>query len=187
MNRFDFEKTCIDGVYIVTPKPFKDDRGYYERFFCAQDFSELGVSKTICQVNHSYTAKKGTIRGFHFQHPPYAETKVVRCTKGAIIDVALDLRQGSSTFLQTFAIELNDKNSKYLVLPKGIAHGFQTLEDGSEIIYFTDHVYTPEADDGINPFDPKLNYKWPLDVTSISDNDKNRKLISNHFLGLTVK
>lgn len=186
MNHFDYEKTEIEGVFIVTPKPFKDDRGYYERFFCAKEFAELGVADTICQTNHSYTVKKGTIRGYHFQHPPYAETKVVRCIKGSIIDVALDLRKGSKTFLKTVAVELNDENCKYLVLPKGIAHGFQTLKDDSEIIYFTDHVYVPEADDGINPFDPMIDYKWPLEVSSISNNDKNRRMLSSDFVGLVI-
>lgn len=186
MNRFNCETTTIEGVFILTPKQIQDSRGYYERFFCANEFQEIGL-KQINQVNHSSTLKQGTVRGFHFQHPPFAEIKVVRCVKGAVLDVALDLRANSKTFLQTVAIELTEENNKYLVLPKGIAHGFQTLKDNSDIIYCTDTPYTPEADDGVNPKDSLINFVWPLEITSLSDNDKNRKLLNKDFSGLIIE
>ncbi|HEE9005555.1 TPA: dTDP-4-dehydrorhamnose 3,5-epimerase, partial [Campylobacter jejuni] len=156
MSRFNFMKTCIEGVYIIKPKPICDERGYFERYFCTNDFEEIGMKKPIIQINHSKTIGKGSIRGMHYQIPPFCETKIVRCLKGSILDVAIDIRKNSPTFLQYFSIELNEVNNKYLYIPEGFAHGFQVLSDEAEILYLVTQEFNSSADRGINPFDKAI-------------------------------
>ncbi|HBK6304468.1 TPA: dTDP-4-dehydrorhamnose 3,5-epimerase [Campylobacter jejuni] len=156
MSRFNFMKACIEGVYIIEPKPICDERGYFERYFCANDFEEIGMKKPIIQINHSKTIGKGSIRGMHYQIPPFCETKIVRCLKGSILDVAIDIRKNSPTFLQYFSIELNEVNNKYLYIPEGFAHGFQVLSDEAEILYLVTQKFNSSADRGINPFDKAI-------------------------------
>lgn len=182
MDRFSIENTSIEDVKVITPHQFKDNRGFYERFFCIDEFKKLGLDFNIVQINHSSSYQKGTVRGFHYQSTPYQETKIVRCIKGAIFDVALDIRPDSKTYLQYVAFELSERNNKYLVIPKGFAHAFQTLEDNSEILYMVDTPFAPEYELGLNPLDPKINVNWPLDISVISDKDKGRL-----YIGGTLK
>lgn len=164
MNRFVFEKTIIEGVYTITPKKIRDNRGYYERYFCSDEFKEVGFNNTVRQINHSQTIARGVIRGFHYQKKPYEETKLVRCIKGGIFDVALDVRKDSPTFLQYVSCELTEENSKYMLIPKGVAHAFQTLTDISEVLYLVDREYQPSIDVAINPLDPTIEIDWPVEV-----------------------
>lgn len=184
MSRFTFTPTPLQGVYIVEPKPIKDDRGYFERYFCAQDFTEIGLQKPLVQINHSYTKGIGTIRGLHYQTRPYCETKIVRCLKGSIYDVAVDIRENSPTFLQYFGAELSEENGKYLYIPEGFAHGFQTLSDEAEILYLVTETFNPQADSGLNALDPVLSISWPLPLGHISDKDKNALFINQDFKGV---
>lgn len=157
MSRFSVMQTSLEGVVILEPKPIRDDRGYFERFFCANDFKEIGFDGQIAQINHSKTIGKGSIRGIHYQIPPFCETKIVRCLKGAVYDVAVDLRKDSPTFLQYFGVELNEENGKYLVIPEGFGHGFQTLSDEAEILYLVSEFFNAQADRALNALDLKLN------------------------------
>lgn len=185
MNRFNFTKTSLEGVFIVEPKPIHDERGYFERYFCAQDFKEIGILKPITQINHSKTIGKGSVRGIHYQTPPFCETKIVRCLKGVIYDIAVDLRTDSPTFLQYFSTELSEKNGKYLVIPDGFGHAFQTLNDEAEILYLTTEPFNPQADSSLNPLDPTINIQWKLKIGNISQKDKNAPF-TNAFKGLQV-
>ncbi|STQ83764.1 dTDP-4-dehydrorhamnose 3,5-epimerase [Helicobacter fennelliae] len=186
MSRFTFTPTPLQSCFVIEPKPLRDERGYFERFFCTQDFEEIGLKKPIMQINHSKTIGKGSVRGLHYQTPPFCETKIVRCIKGAIYDVAVDLRKDSPTFLQYFGIELNETNAKYLYIPEGFAHGFQSLSDEVEIFYLATQAFCPEADSAINALDPTINIKWQFEITNISTKDKNAPCIDNNFKGLVM-
>lgn len=186
MSRFTFTPTPLQGVYVIEPKPIKDDRGYFERYFCSQDFQEIGLQKPIMQINHSYTKGIGSIRGLHYQTPPYAETKIVRCLKGAIYDVAVDIRENSPTFLQYFGIDLNEENGKYLYIPEGFAHGFQTLSEEAELIYLVTAPFTPQADSALNALDSKIGIKWQLPIGNMSQKDKEAPSITTNFRGIKL-
>ncbi len=184
MDRFVYEKTIIEGVYIITPKKIHDNRGYYERYFCSCEFKEVGFNNTVRQINHSQTTAKGVIRGFHYQNKPYEESKLVRCIKGRIFDVALDVRKDSPTFLQYVSCELTDDNSKYMLIPKGVAHAFQTLTDISEILYLVDREYQPSTDVAINPLDPKIKIDWPIEVNKELSKEIRHDFITDFFVGI---
>lgn len=186
MSRFDFEKTPLKDCFVITPKPIKDERGYFERYFCARDFREIGFEKNIAQINHSLTKIKGTIRGMHFQLPPFCETKIVRCLKGEIYDVALDLRRNSPTFLQYFGVNLSEENGKYLLIPDGFAHGFQAISDDVEIVYLCSEFFDAKSDSVINPLDPKVAIKWQLSPTNLSQKDANAPFLSDDFSGIVI-
>ena len=186
MSRFNFTKTFLDGVFIVEPKPICDERGYFERYFCAQDFKEIGIRKPIVQINHSKTIGKGSVRGIHYQKPPFCETKIVRCLKGAIYDGAVDLRAESPTFLQYFGIELSEGNSKYLVIPEGFGHAFQALSDEVEILYLTTESFNPESDSALNALDSTINIKWSLEIGTMSQKDRNAPCLDAGFKGLKL-
>lgn len=186
MNRFDFVQTPLKGVYIIKPQPIKDERGYFERYFCANDFAQIGLCKPIVQINHSVTKLKGSLRGLHFQNPPFMETKIVRCLRGEVYDVAVDLRADSQTFLQYFGTTLSEDNGAYLYIPEGFAHGFQTLSDNVEMLYLTTQAFEPNADRSINPLDKRINIPWPLEVSNISQKDKNAPMLAEHFHGINI-
>lgn len=186
MSRFDFIDTPIKGLKIVQRKPIKDDRGYFSRFYCADSFKEHALENKILQINHSYSKQKGTVRGMHFQLPPHAETKYVSCIKGEIFDVAIDLRQNSPTFMHWYGEILSASNHKSLLIPEGFAHGFQTLEEGCELLYLVSNRYEPKFERALNPTDPLVNIHWPLSITEISDKDKNCLRISSNFKGLDL-
>lgn len=175
--RFDFLPTPISGVWQVRRKHITDARGFFARAYCAEEFQTIGLVRPIAQINHSYSRVAGTVRGLHFQHPPYHETKIVSCPVGRIYDVAVDLRRGSPTYLHAFGVELSADNRMCLVIPPGCAHGFQTLCNDAETLYYVTASYHGPAEDGLNPFDPILAIRWPLTVTEVSDRDAQRALI----------
>lgn len=186
MDRFTFEKTNISGVFVVTPKKIIDPRGYYERFFCSDEFKELGFTDSVKQINHSQTVAKGVIRGFHYQKPPYCEMKLVRCINGSIFDVALDLRKNSPTFMKHFSCELSSANGAYLLIPEGVAHAFQTTSDLSEILYIVNKKYTPSSDVAINPLDRAIGVQWPLKINTELSKELGAPMISLDFTGIDV-
>ena len=171
---------------VVETEPFTDHRGSFARLFCARELAQVIGDRTIVQVNHSCTATVGAVRGLHFQRPPYAEMKLVRCLKGRVWDLAVDLRTGSPTFLQWHAEELTPANTRMLVIPEGCAHGFQVLEASSELLYLHTAFHTPEAEDGIPYNDTLLAINWPLPVTDLSQRDARQEAISSNFIVLAL-
>jgi len=166
-----FTETKLKGAYLITPDFIDDERGFFARTFCHQEFQEYGLNINIVQCNISFNVRKGTVRGMHYQMPPHAEAKVIRCTAGAIVDVIIDLRPDSPTFKQWFSIELNDKNHQMLYVPEGFAHGYQTIAPRTEIFYQVSNFYHPASERGIRWDDPAFEIKWPLPVTDISKKD----------------
>jgi len=186
MGKLEIESTPFNGAYVICTDAFRDDRGVFARWFCNYELKAIMNNEQILNVNFSKTISKGTIRGMHFQYPPNTETKLVRCIRGKILDVIVDIRKGSPTFLQHYSIELSDENMKMLYVPKGFAHGFQSLEDNSEIMYLVTEYYSAKNESGLNPTDKTLNIKWPIEITNISSKDKNRPEIDFNFDGIEV-
>ena len=183
-ERFQFEHTPISELLVVIESPITDRRGYFSRTYCEREFAEAGLRSSISQINTSVTRLKGTVRGLHFQCPPHSETKLVSCRRGKIFDVALDIRRNSSTFLNWFGIELNDRESKSLLIPPGFAHGFQSLTDDAEVLYLVTSEYSNLAEDGLNPLDPSINLSWPLEISLISQKDSERPFIKENYCGI---
>lgn len=178
------ENVGIEGIKVITPEPLYDERGFFSRIFCQKEMSCIKENLIIKQINNSFTKKKGTIRGLHFQYPPHAEIKIVRCTKGKIFDVAVDLRKNSPSFLKWHGEILSSQNQKMLVIPEGFAHGFQTLEDDCEIIYFNTAFYCKESESALRYDDPKIGIKWHTKVTTVSDKDSKHPYLTNDFTGI---
>jgi dTDP-4-dehydrorhamnose 3,5-epimerase len=174
----------LSGLFAVERKQLQDERGFFSRFFCAEELAEVGFKSPIAQVNHTLTRQKGAVRGLHFQYPPHAEDKFVSCLQGSVFDVAVDLRQGSPTFLQWHAQILSADNSTSLLIPSGFAHGFQALEDNCELIYLHSKPYCPAAEGALNLADPALNIHWPLPFSSMSARDAAHPLITAGFSGI---
>lgn len=181
-----FTKTKLKDLYIIKSEPFQDERGEFSRLFCINEFKKINFNKQIMQINHSYTLLKGAIRGMHFQNPPKTETKIVKCLYGKVFDVAIDIRKNSQTFLQWHGEILSEENMKMIYIPDGFAHGFQTLEEESELLYFHSNFYDKDYEDGIRYNDPRINIKWPLEITYISKRDKDFLLLDESFKGLEV-
>lgn len=179
-----FTPTPLVGSFEVTLEPRVDNRGWFARYFCKDEFSQIGHAKEWVQMNHSFTSKKGTIRGMHFQHPPFAEIKLVRCVAGSVFDVIIDLRKGSETFLQWYGRELSAATKIMLYIPAGFAHGFQTLEDDSELLYHHSEYYKPSVEAGIRYNDHRINIQWPIVPTEISERDAGHTLLSEQFKGI---
>ena len=156
MNRFTAHATKISGVYMLQAKPICDERGFFERFYCSDELHGIGLHEPIVQMNLSYSKDKGTVRGIHFQYPPCNEIKLVRCLQGKVLNVAIDLRKGSPTFLQHVAVELSAKTHNYLLLPHGTGHAFQTLTSDAQLLYLVTARYAHDYESGLNPLDPKL-------------------------------
>ena len=165
--------TALTGAFVVELDIREDDRGGFARTFCAKEFEECGMKPVVAQCNLSYNIKKGTLRGMHYQLPPAAETKLIRCTQGAIFDVIIDMRPDSPTYKQHFGIELTSDNRKALYVPELFAHGYQALTDGAEVIYQVGEFYSPGYERGIRYDDPAFGIEWPIPVTLISDKDNN--------------
>ncbi len=178
--------TPIADLVVAESKAFKDDRGAFVRFFCEQELSPVIGHRKIVQINHSCTESVGAVRGFHFQHAPHAEMKLVRCLKGKVWDVAVDLRPQSPCYKRWYAQELSPQNSCMMVIPEGFAHGFQVLEPGSELLYFHTAFYKPEAERGLRYDDPELGIAWPLPVTDISVRDSSHAYIDSSFRGIVL-
>lgn len=178
---FKFNNTDIEDLYLIEPDPFIDHRGIFYRVYCENEFKEIDHKKSIVNINFSSTKKKGSIRGMHFQYPPRAEIKIVKCVKGRIFDVAVDVRKDSDTYLDWHGEVLSEDNYKMLYVPEGFAHGFQSLDDNVSIIYFVTEFYSPEYEGGVRYNDPRINIDWPLETTDISEKDKNQDLVENNF------
>jgi len=176
--------TKINDLYIFHPEPIKDNRGFFSEVFTQRELDSIGHTKPILQVNHTRNVDSGTLRGMHFQHPPEAEVKIIKCIKGAIFDVAVDIRKDSPTLLQWHGEILSEENMTMLYIPEGFAHGFQTLEPNTEVIYFTTNYYSPEHIGGIRYNDSKLGIKWPVEITELSERDKTNSLIDDDFMGV---
>jgi dTDP-4-dehydrorhamnose 3,5-epimerase len=168
-----FTETKLKGAFIVEIKKLEDDRGFFGRAWCQQEFEEHGLNGNICQINTSMTLKKGTMRGIHYQIDPYQEAKFIRCTKGRIFDVMIDLRPESPTFKQWQGHELSAENCKMAYVPENFGHAFITLEDNCEVYYPVTQFYTPGAERGIRFNDPAFNIDWPIKVEIVSEKDSN--------------
>jgi len=181
---FDIGDTPLFGLRILQRKPIGDSRGYLERLFCSEELQTLAPGNTIAQINRTVTKCRGTVRGMHFQRPPHAEIKFVSCLRGEVYDVAVDLRYNSPTFLHWHAEVLSSDNHKTLIIPEGFAHGFQTLSDECEMLYFHTTAYQPGAEGSLNAKDPALAIAWPLPVAGLSPRDAGHPFLGNDFTGV---
>ena len=178
--------TPIVDLVVAESKPFKDERGAFTRLFCEQELSSLIGQRKVMQINHSCTEVVGAVRGLHFQYAPHAEMKLVRCLKGKVWDVAVDLRPQSPSYKRWYAQELSPQNAHMMVIPEGFAHGFQVLEAGSELLYLHTAFYMPESEGGVRYDDPALAIAWPIQVTEISVRDSSHTYIDSSFRGVVV-
>ena len=186
MTRFEFQITPLAGLKLVQRKPIKDDRGFFARFFCVDEFLSVGMNKPVTQINQTLTRNKGSVRGLHFQYPPFAELKIVSCIVGSIFDIAVDLRANSSTFLNWHGEILSAENHRSLLIPEGFAHGFQALTDNCELLYLHTASYNKESEGTLNFNDPRLEIKLPLPVTEIPTRDQSNPFIDKNFSGLIL-
>ena len=182
----NFLETPLAGAYVVELSPIRDTRGFFARTFCKQEFEAINHTKEFVQINHSFSVQKGTLRGMHFQVPPSAEIKLVRCISGEVYDVIVDLRKDSPTFLMHFVERLSAQNQKMMYVPEGFAHGFQTLEENAQLLYHHTAYYAPEDERGIRFDDPALDISWPLPVHELSDRDRQFEYIDNKFTGIEL-
>lgn len=181
------EQTPLAGVFEAHTDARRDERGRFARLFCTEDLAAAHRGRPIVQINHSITRQAGAIRGMHYQRPPAAEGKWVRCLKGRVFDVAVDLRRGSPTFLKWHAVELDGGRMNAIFIPEGCAHGFQVLEPDSELLYLHTAAYTPALEGGLRFDDPRVGIAWPLDVTEISERDRSHPLLDDRFEGIVVQ
>ncbi len=179
-----FKSLPLQGAYVIEPNSYEDHRGKFSRIFCQEEFKKISHYKPIVQINHSTTTKVGTVRGMHYQKSPKAEIKIVKCIKGVILDVIIDIRENSPTFLKWYGEILSSENMKTMYVPEGFAHGFQSLEDNAEIIYFVTEFFSPENEGGIRYDDPLIQVLWQQNITDISDKDRNIPLLSQGFKGI---
>jgi len=166
-----FTPTPLDGAYLIEPERLSDERGFFARVYCEDEFREAGISFEIVQANVSMNTHKGTVRGMHYQAAPHQEAKCVRCVKGAMYDVIIDLRPESPTFTKWTGVELTEENRQTLFVPEGFAHGFQTLHDNTEVFYLMSAPYEDASGRGVRHNDPKFNINWPIEVRMISEKD----------------
>ena len=185
-SRFEIIDTPLPGLKIIQRKPFGDTRGFFERMFCSVDLQALLGEKTVVQINHSFTVQRGTVRGLHFQRPPFAEMKMVSCLIGDVFDVAVDLRGDSPTFLKWHGEVLSAKNHKTMFIPEGFGHGFQTLVDNCTLLYFHTAAFHAEHEEGLMAQDPTLSIRWPEPITEQSPRDKSHQLITGDFGGIRL-
>ena len=178
--------TALPAVSIARTERFADARGSFARWFCSEELATILGSRQVLQINHSVTERKGSLRGMHFQLPPAAEMKLVRCLRGRVFDVAVDLRTGSETFLSWYGEELTAEDEKLMIIPEGFAHGLQALEDGCELLYLHTAAYFPELDGGLRFDDPAIGINWPVPITVISERDTSHALIGEDFRGIVV-
>lgn len=178
--------TPLPGVFVVETTPHADARGAFSRLYCEREIQHVVGARRIVQINHSRTLAVGAVRGLHYQRAPHAEMKLVRCLKGRVWDVAVDLRSGSPTFLQTHGVELTPGNARMLVVPEGCAHGFQVLEADSELLYLHTAAYMPEAEGGVRWDDPRLGLAWPLPASEVSERDRRHPFLTQEFSGIAL-
>jgi dTDP-4-dehydrorhamnose 3,5-epimerase len=166
-----FYETNIEGAFVIEPERVEDERGFFARTWCRREFETRGLNPCLMQCNISFNKKKGTLRGMHYQQEPYEEVKLVRCTMGGIYDVIIDLRSGSPTFKKWTAVEMTAENRRMIYIPVGLAHGFQSLTDNSEVLYQMSEFYHPESAHGLRWNDPTFGIEWPLPIKTISTKD----------------
>jgi len=186
VNRFVITDLPLPSLKRVEHKRIADERGYLERIFCTEELRSAGWAKPVAQINHSYSATKGTVRGLHFQKPPHAEMKLVSCIRGEVWDVAVDVRKGSKTFLRWHAERLSAESPSALLIPEGFAHGFQTLTDGVELLYCHSSPYIAASECALHPSDPMLAIAWPLPITQLSARDAQHKMLDENFDGVAT-
>lgn len=174
----------LTGAFIIETHPHGDDRGIFSRLFCQGELQDLLDGKHILQINHSLTRQKGALRGMHFQHPPEAEIKLVTCLAGSVFDVIIDIRRESPTFLKWHGERLSPENRKIMYIPEGFAHGFQTLEKNSELLYLHTAFYSPEHENSVHYKDPLVDVKWPLNITNISQKDETHPFLNKNHLNI---
>lgn len=179
-----FSRERLEGVFTVDLEPHRDDRGSFARVFCLREFESIGHTKPFVQINHSINDKRATLRGLHFQVPPFSEIKLIRCIRGAVYDVVVDIRAGSPTFLQHFGTELTETNQRMIYVPEGFAHGFVTLQDNTQLIYHHTAYYTPGHEGGLRYDDPDLAIEWPVEPEVLTDRDRSFPLIGAGFSGI---
>lgn len=179
-----FNATKIKGLYLIMPDEHMDERGLFFRTFCKKEFLKVNIDVDFVQINQSINFKKGTFRGLHFQNPPFGDNKLIRCISGKVIDILVDLRKNSSTFLQYFMVEISEFNRKMVYVPEGIAHGFITLEDNSQLIYHHTSFYEPNHEGAVNYREPKIKINLPIPVSIISEKDLNIPFLNDTFNGL---
>jgi dTDP-4-dehydrorhamnose 3,5-epimerase len=172
-----FTETKLRGAFLLDLERREDNRGFFARAFCQREFAERGLKPVIAQANIAFSRKKGTVRGMHFQYPPAAETKLVRATRGAILDIIVDLRPESPTYLQHVAVELTEDNHRSLYVPERFAHGYQVLQDDTETSYDVGEFYAPSTEGGLRHDDPRLGLHWPLPVSEMTGKDQSWKLL----------
>ncbi len=182
--RFQLSETPIPGLLVVERRRIGDARGHLERLFCADDLAAAGWTGPVAQVNRTWTATRGTVRGMHFQRAPHAEIKLVQCLRGAVYDVAVDLRPESPTWLRWHAEELSPENGRAMLIPEGFAHGFQTLSQGVEMLYLHSAPYVAAAEGGVHPNDASVGIRWPLGVVGLSDRDASHPPLTAEFEGI---
>lgn len=186
MSHFTLHETPIDGPKMIRRHSFADARGFFERIYCHETLGQLMHDKTVRQINRSFTKKKGTVRGLHFQHPPHAETKIVTCLRGKVWDVAVDLRKGSTTFLHYHAVFLTEENQRSYLIPEGFAHGFQTLTSDCEVLYLHTTDYAKKFEGALNATDPRLAIDWPEPITECSERDLDHTMLTDDFQGIDL-
>lgn len=185
-SRFAVSETTIPDLLMVRHEPLGDDRGELERLFCLDVLRSSFADRNVVQINRTLTKQVGAVRGMHYQLPPSAETKVVTCLRGRVLDIAVDLRADSPTFLKSYAVELYSDAHHSLLIPEGFAHGFQTLECDSELLYFHTAFYDPASERGLVPTDPALGIDWPLPISQISTRDAQHPLVDDNFEGVRL-
>jgi dTDP-4-dehydrorhamnose 3,5-epimerase len=181
-----FQETALRGAFVIDLTSIRDDRGLFARTFCARTFREKGLADLFVQTNHSVTARRGTIRGLHYQLPPAGEAKLVRCVRGSVQDVMVDLRQGSPTLLRWHSEVLSESNLRMIYVPAGFAHGYQALEDASEVTYQSSAFYTPGLEGSVRYSDPRVNISWIVHEVTVSAKDANCPLLSPDFPGVEL-
>ena len=186
MNHFHIEETPLEGLRVIQRRPRKDSRGQFTRVLCSEELSAAGWTTPVVQINHSITSAVGSVRGLHYQKPPKAEKKMVLCLRGRVWDVAVDLRASSATFLSWHAEELSAENNKALLIPEGFAHGFQVLEEESELLYLHSEQYAPQLEDGLFTMDPRLSIRWPLAIGEMSDRDRGFPVVTDKYKGVIL-
>ncbi len=187
MSKLKVTKLKLEGTYIIESNPFSDNRGVFSRYFCKNELKDIMQNREILNINYSKNYKKGAIRGLHYQKPPFAETKMPRCIRGKILDIFVDVRENSKTFLQWDSVILSEENQKMLFLPEGFAHGIQSLEDNSQILYLSTQYFYSEHEEALNIKDPQLNVNLPIPITDISEKDSNHGFIDlTKFKGVKI-
>jgi dTDP-4-dehydrorhamnose 3,5-epimerase len=185
-SRFTVTDLTLPGLKLIERRHLGDARGFLSRLFCDKELGAAGWSKPVAQINHSYTARRGTVRGMHFQYAPHSEMKLVSCIRGEVFDIAVDVRAGSETLLRWQGERLSADNRRALLIPEGFAHGFQALTDDVELIYCTSAAYMAEAEAGLNAKDPMLAISWPLQIAELSARDAQHPMIDRRFVGVRI-